>query len=80
MRDLLRPGKPIVGLLMLVFTLQSAAHEYWIEPQSYQLAPGTKLVAQLKVGQHFQGIARFIFPPISNDFRLPMGQLSRLPM
>ena len=73
MRDLLRPGKPIVGLLMLVFTLQSAAHEYWIEPQSYQLAPGTKLVAQLKVGQHFQGDSQVYLPANIERFQIAYG-------
>lgn len=32
------------------------AHEFWIEPQSYQVEPGADMVAVLRVGQEFGGV------------------------
>lgn len=46
--------------LSLVFTLfwagASASHEFWIEPQQYQVESGAPLAADLKNGENFKGI------------------------
>jgi uncharacterized GH25 family protein len=73
MRDLWCLGKPLTGLLLLVAAGQSSAHEYWIEPENYQIAPGAKLVAQLKVGQHFQGDAQAYLPGNIERFQISTG-------
>lgn len=40
---------------MLVAASAAFAHEYWIEPQRSELAPGEELRANLKNGQNFSG-------------------------
>jgi len=74
MRGLLRLGKPLIPLLMLACTMQSAAHEYWIEPQSYRIAPDERLLANLKVGQRFQGDTLVYLPDSIQLFRITTGE------
>ncbi len=52
---------PVVSRLLIAlgFVLLPAAlpaHEFWIEPQDYQVESGAPLIADLRNGQHFQGI------------------------
>lgn len=46
--------------LSLISSL-SMAHEFWIEPQQYQLAERQLLQAELKVGQHYLGESQPFF-------------------
>ena len=75
MRDLLRLGKLLNALLPLTVTLPAAAHEYWIEPVSYQIVPGEHLQAQLKVGQHFQGDPQIFLPDAVKKFQITTGSV-----
>lgn len=47
----------LLGIVVLsVMAAKSAfAHEFWIEPQTYQVAPGQEVVANLRNGQEFNG-------------------------
>jgi uncharacterized GH25 family protein len=58
---------PLFGGLGLVLglTAPAAAHEFWIEPKAYRVAPGAEIVADLKVGQNFKGDA---YPYLKNRF------------
>ncbi|MCR4302318.1 MAG: DUF4198 domain-containing protein [Sulfuricaulis sp.] len=51
--------------LMFLFLLASPvgwAHDFWIEPQAFQLQPGAKAPLRLFVGQNFKGDAVPYFP------------------
>ena len=75
MLDLLHLAKG-VGLLLLAVTPLLQAHEYWIEPQRYQLSAGDRLVAQLKVGQHFKGDVQPYLPDNINRMQIHIGDTS----
>jgi len=73
MRDLLGFREQFIALLLIVVSAQLAAHEYWIEPVSYQLAPGERLKAQLKVGQRFSGDTQVYLPGNIRQFQITSG-------
>lgn len=54
-RDSLLGMKPFLVLLALCLPLPLAAHEFWIEPQAYRIAPDEPLVADIRVGEEFSG-------------------------
>jgi len=37
-------------------------HEFWIEPEKYQVTPGSDVVAELRVGQNFSGASQSYLP------------------
>lgn len=47
---------------MFVTACPGAAHEFWIEPHEYQVESGNDLVADLLVGQVFEGAPQVFFP------------------
>lgn len=46
------------------------AHEFWIAPHDYTIAPGDEVVADLKVGQEFQGVRQAYLPQHFDRFEL----------
>lgn len=46
----------------------AAAHEYWIEPQAYQVQSGDSIQAHFKNGQNFEGITLSYFDRSSTRF------------
>ena len=48
-------GRCFCIALLLVLTPPLAAHEFWIEPVSYQIDSGEKIVAHLRNGEKFEG-------------------------
>ncbi len=44
------------------------AHEFWISPQAYRIAPGEAIIADLRVGQNFGGPAYAFMPPQFDRF------------
>lgn len=64
----------IFSLFALVFSTGLAfGHEFWIAPQSYQVAPGEKLDAQLRVGQNFDGFEQPYLPRNFARFEVQQG-------
>ncbi|SOE08828.1 uncharacterized GH25 family protein [Hoeflea halophila] len=53
----------IIGLLLAISPV--SAHEFWIEPQDFSVAPEAEIKADLRVGQDFKGDA---FPYIPARF------------
>ncbi len=49
------------------------AHEFWIEPERFQLAPDENLVARFKNGENFEGINLGFFEHRSKRFDLVSG-------
>jgi len=54
-RAYLRCIVPLLALLCLLSSRPAIAHEFWIEPQQFRAAPGTKVPLRLYVGQYFKG-------------------------
>jgi len=67
------------SLMTLVFLASFAglgkapAHEFWIEPQSYLLAPDAKIRADLRVGQDFNGSLIRYFKHHTERFQVARG-------
>ncbi len=68
--------KTILGAgLALALAGPLAAHEFWIWPERYQLAPQDPLRASLRVGQQFEGAEQSYLPPniLRFDLVTPTG-------
>jgi hypothetical protein len=55
----------------------SAAHEFWISPDVYSVAPGEPMTAQFRVGQAFKGVTLSYSPNTTERFEAgPVGGLA----
>lgn len=45
----------LVSVLLGLGTSSATAHEFWIDPQAYQIQPGDEIQANLRVGERFSG-------------------------
>lgn len=62
---------------MLCAALPLRAHEFWIAPEAYQLAPGADLRAHLRVGEGFEGATQSYFPRQFARFDVILGDETR---
>ncbi|GAA4222235.1 hypothetical protein GGQ68_001193 [Sagittula marina] len=51
------------AVMSVLCSASASAHEFWIEPEAYQVAPDAPLVAQLKVGDKLEGSSFSYVPP-----------------
>jgi len=49
-------------------------HEFWIDPASHQIAAGDTIIADIRVGEHFEGATYPYIPPNFRLFELARGQ------
>lgn len=63
----------VVALLLSLQGSFALAHEYWIEPQDYQVEKSSDLIADLRNGQEFKGVAQAFFPQRNTRFDIAMG-------
>lgn len=63
----------IAALAALTLAGGAEAHEFWIDPPAYVLPEGAPVVADLRVGEQFNGAARSLFPPQIRRFELGLG-------
>ncbi len=54
-------------------TTAATGHEFWIDPHEFQIAPGENIVADLRVGQGFTGVAFSYLPPKFRLFDIVRG-------
>lgn len=70
-----------IARLVLICSLVSGSpaltHEFWIEPEKYQVESGTQVVAQLRNGQEFEGIALAWFDNRFTRFDMTLGDETR---
>jgi len=59
--------KRVSSFILLVLMGQAVAHEFWLEPLSYQIEVGKPLKAHEKVGQDFKG-NKYVYLPSSYKF------------
>lgn len=57
----------------LLSTVSAQAHEFWLSPEQYEVAPGAPLVADIRVGQNFKGVAYSYLPNNIVRFDLVQG-------
>lgn len=53
--------------------LPATAHEFWIEPLAYSVPEGSMLIADIRVGENFEGAAYSYIPPNFTRFDIVMG-------
>jgi len=66
-----------LSIFLLAFTLASTSvavgHEFWISPEDYTVEPGENIVANLRVGQGFEGVKFSYIPSNFERFELVNG-------
>nr|WP_295313534.1 DUF4198 domain-containing protein [Roseobacter sp.] len=65
--------KRLFLLTVLVQGFPALAHEFWIEPQQYQVESGNELVADLKNGENFEGVSLGWFEKNFSRFEIVSG-------
>ncbi|MFD1341669.1 DUF4198 domain-containing protein [Litorisediminicola beolgyonensis] len=63
----------ILAALLAFAAAPLSAHEFWISPVDYTVAPSAPAVADLRVGENFKGAAFSFLPPNFVRFDLAMG-------
>jgi len=72
--------KTWIAALMLVVPTTVGAHEFWIEPDAYQVAPGANLTGKLRVGEEFEGSEQSYLPRNFRRFdMLCSGRMAKVP-
>jgi len=64
---------PFSLFVLLSVALPVSAHEFWISPKDYTVAPGEQVVADIRVGQNFKGGAYSFVPGKIVRFDLVQG-------
>ena len=64
---------PFFLFVILSTALPAAAHEFWISPKDYTVAPGGQVEADIRVGQNFKGGAYSFVPDKIVRFDLVQG-------
>jgi len=67
---------PLIAILSAA-ALPTAAHEFWISPDAYTVAPAEAIVAEIRVGQEFRGAGYPYVPQNFKRFDLIAGEVSR---
>lgn len=65
----------LFSAFLAILALPVHAHEFWIDPQAYEIAPGEHIVAQLRVGSNFKGSVQSYFPQRFARFEVKMGEM-----
>ncbi|WP_439524030.1 DUF4198 domain-containing protein [Marivita sp.] len=68
------------ALAVALLPMALSAHEFWIEPEAYQVPSGGTMSASLRVGETFGGAAQSYLPRNFERFDMQCaGQLSKVP-
>lgn len=63
----------IPALWCVIFAASATAHEFWIEPEAYQVPATGKIVARLKNGEAFEGVSLGYFDRRITRFDVVVG-------
>ncbi len=72
---------PVVAaaLLTVFSTVSAQGHEFWLDPVAFRLEPGEPIIADIRVGENFNGGAYSYLPRSFKRFDLALGRkLSRV--
>ena len=64
-------------IFCLLYSLPALSHEFWIDPQQYQVESGAPLEADLKNGQNFKGSSQAWFENRFTRFDMVTGETVR---
>ena len=64
----------VIAALAACLSAPVTAHEFWIDPVDYVIPPGAPLVADIRVGETFEGSAYSYVPPNFRRFDLVMNE------
>ncbi|KIC48730.1 DUF4198 domain-containing protein [Tateyamaria sp. ANG-S1] len=67
----------IVPLWCAICATSATAHEFWIEPERYQVPPSAQIVARLKNGEEFEGVNLSYFERRIARFDVVVGDTIR---
>ena len=67
---------PLVLFLVCGFAATTTAHEFWIEPSTFQAADAELIFVRLKAGEHFNGRSQPRNPRNTSSFRIRRGETS----
>lgn len=65
----------VLALWCAICASVATAHEFWIEPDAFQVAPSAKITAKLKNGQEFKGTTLSYFDRNITRFDVVMGDV-----
>ncbi|RZW07692.1 MAG: DUF4198 domain-containing protein [Rhodobacteraceae bacterium] len=63
----------ILALPLACIAFAAKAHEFWIDPETHQVAPGGTIIASLRVGQNYEGSGYAFLPPRFRRFDFAVG-------
>ncbi|WP_299042088.1 DUF4198 domain-containing protein [uncultured Tateyamaria sp.] len=66
-----------LALWCAILTTSATAHEFWIEPEVYQVPPSGKIIARLKNGETFEGVNLAYFERRIERFDVVVGDTIR---
>ncbi|WP_224816587.1 DUF4198 domain-containing protein [Hasllibacter sp. MH4015] len=70
----MKPVYLALTIAALAVAGKAGAHEFWIDPVDFTVAPGDTLAADLRVGQEFSGAAMSYLPRNFTTFDVRMGE------
>ena len=65
-----------IFILLTTYSINSNTHEFWIEPNQYQ-SKDNQIIAHLRVGQEFQGMALMYNPQDFKTFKILSGSKNK---
>jgi hypothetical protein len=67
----------VLAALLLAFAPAARAHEFWLSPEAWTVAPGDSLVVRLRVGETFKGPSYIYNPARFARFEVIAGGQAR---
>ncbi|MHA7879887.1 MAG: DUF4198 domain-containing protein [Saccharospirillum sp.] len=67
---MINPLKPFFYCTLMALVTSASAHEFWIEPEQFELRSGRELRAQIRIGEAFSGDTHAFFPHRFERFEL----------
>lgn len=64
---------PLLAAALVLGSKPVAAHEFWIAPEAYQVAPGEAITANLRNGERFVGDSLLLVPSRIARFEIVQG-------
>jgi len=68
----MKPFLPLAASFACI-AISAKAHEFWIDPQAHMVAPGEQVVADIRVGQKYEGSRYSYIPKNFRRFDYAMG-------
>lgn len=70
--NMFRPLK--LAVFLGCIAIPAKAHEFWIDPEAFEIEPGGTVVAAIRVGQDYKGSSYSYLPPQFRRFDYALGE------